>query len=513
MSTRSIYDKLMSAINNKYGVCGLMGNLYAESGLRSNNLQNTSEKKLDLSDTEYTAKVDDGSYTNFVHDSAGYGLAQWTYWSRKQNLLDYARKVGKSIGDEDMQVDFLINEIKGYKTTLDALVNAKSIKDASDAVLTQYERPADQSDAVKNKRAEYGKNIYNEIMKGETDIMAKKVFLGVGHGGSDPGAVKYIKEADVNLAMAKACRDYLVAHGVDVKMSRTVDENDPLTEEIAECNSYCPDLAVDIHNNAGGGDGFEVYHYHKGGTSKTLAQNIEAEVLKIGQNSRGLKTKLNSSGTDYYGFIRCINAPSIICEGVFVDNKADASQADEASEWNAFGVAYAKGILKTLGIAYDSNVQPDKSDDKPADANKNFPATPFMVRVLVSDLNIRKQPKMGDNVIGQTGKGSFTIVKVSDGWGLLKSYADKENGWIYLENPEYVSIAGTVTTKPSAPKTYKDGDVIKLKAGSTYYNGKAIPAWVFNCTLYYRGKNENGIIFSTLKTGAITGVVKESAIK
>ena len=149
----------------------------------------------------------------------------------------------------------------------------------------------------------------------------------------------------------------------------------------------------------------------------------------------------------------------------------------------------------------------------PKEENKNFPATPFIVRVLVSDLNIRKQPKMGDNVIGQTGKGSFTIVKVSDGWGLLKSYADKENGWIYLENPEYVSIAGAVTTKPSTPKTYKDGDVIKLKAGSTYYNGKVIPAWVFNSTLYYRGKNENGIIFSTLKTGAITGVVKESAIK
>ena len=149
----------------------------------------------------------------------------------------------------------------------------------------------------------------------------------------------------------------------------------------------------------------------------------------------------------------------------------------------------------------------------PKEDNKNFPVTPFMVRVLVSDLNIRKQPKMGDNVIGQTGKGSFTIVKVSDGWGLLKSYAGKENGWIYLENSEYVSIAGTATTKPSTPKTYKDGDVIKLKAGSTYYNGKAIPAWVFNSTLYYRGKNENGVIFSTLKTGAITGVVKESAIK
>ena len=56
-------------------------------------------------------------------------------------------------------------------------------------------------------------------------------------------------------------------------------------------------------------------------------------------------------------------------------------------------------------------------------------------------------------------------------------------------------------------------DVIKLKAGSTYYNGKPIPSWVFNCTLYYRGKNENGIIFSTLKAGAITGVVKERKVQ
>ena len=65
-------------------------------------LQNTYEKKLDLSDVQYTAKVDDGSYTNFVKDSAGYGLAQWTYWSRKQALQEYAKASGKSVGDLDM---------------------------------------------------------------------------------------------------------------------------------------------------------------------------------------------------------------------------------------------------------------------------------------------------------------------------------------------------------------------------------------------------------------------------
>lgn len=178
-----------------------------------------------------------------------------------------------------------------------------------------------------------------------------KVFLGVGHGGSDPGAVGYIKEADVNLNMALACRDYLVANGVEVKMSRTTDENDDLNEEIRECNSYDPDLAVDIHNNAGGADGFEVYHSIFKGTGTTLAQNIEKEVIAIGQNSRGCKSKKSTKGNyDYYGFIRNTKAPAVICEGVFVDNKSDAGQADTLEEQKAFGVAYAKGILKTLGI-------------------------------------------------------------------------------------------------------------------------------------------------------------------
>ena len=187
-----------------------------------------------------------------------------------------------------------------------------------------------------------------------------KVFLGVGHGGSDPGATKYLVEKDVNLVMALACRDYLEYNGVQVLMSRTKDENDPLTDEIKECNAFNPDLAVDIHNNSGGGDGFEAYYYSGGGTSKTLAENIEREIVSIGQNSRGIKTKLNSSGKDYYGFLRQIKAPSVIVEGVFVDNATDVKIADTEAEQKAFGYAYAKGILKTLGIT-PKDIQPSDS--------------------------------------------------------------------------------------------------------------------------------------------------------
>ena len=88
---RIIWDYLKSQGLNNYGTAGLMGNLFAESALNPQNLQNTFEKKLNYTDATYTAAVDNGSYGNFVRDSAGYGLAQWTFWSRKQNLLNFAK--------------------------------------------------------------------------------------------------------------------------------------------------------------------------------------------------------------------------------------------------------------------------------------------------------------------------------------------------------------------------------------------------------------------------------------
>ena len=183
--------------------------------------------------------------------------------------------------------------------------------------------------------------------------MAKKVFLGVGHGGKDSGAVgNGLKEKDLNLAIAKACYDELIRHSVTVQMSRTKDENDDLNEEVKECNKFNPTLAVDIHINAGGGDGAEAFYHYGGGTSKTLATNVLAEIVNIGQNSRGAKIRKNANGKDYYGFIRDTKAPAIIVECAFIDTKKDIEIIDTAAEQKKMGVAIAKGILKTLGIKY-----------------------------------------------------------------------------------------------------------------------------------------------------------------
>lgn len=178
-----------------------------------------------------------------------------------------------------------------------------------------------------------------------------KVFLAVGHGGADPGAVANgFKEKDLNLVIALACRDELARHGVEVKMDRTTDVELSASETINMCNSYNPSVALDIHNNAGGGDGAEVFYHYGGGVGKTLAENILDEVVKIGQNSRGAKTRRGSDGNDYYYFNRDISAPSVIVECAFVDSK-DIQIIDTEAEQKAMGVAIAKGVLKTLGIS------------------------------------------------------------------------------------------------------------------------------------------------------------------
>ena len=155
---------------NAYGVAGIMGNMMAESGLEPKNLQNSYEKSLTGksgkdADAYYTAAVDNGTYTNFVRDSAGYGLVQWTYWSLKEELLNHAKSKNKSIGDLDMQVNFLCQQLSSsYKSVWNTCCNAKSVKEASDKVLHGFERPYGHDGVNKESqertRAGYGDGFY-----------------------------------------------------------------------------------------------------------------------------------------------------------------------------------------------------------------------------------------------------------------------------------------------------------------------------------------------------------------
>ena len=168
---RQIWDFLKSKGLTDYACAGVEGNLYCESGCRPNNLQNTYEKSLGLSDEEYTAQVDSGIYTNFVHDSAGYGLAQWTYWSRKENLLNYARQRDVSIANLQMQLDFLWIELAN--TTLVGKLNAcTSVYDATKIFMCEFERPANQSDLAIQGRSTISQKFYDQYATGDNDNMS-----------------------------------------------------------------------------------------------------------------------------------------------------------------------------------------------------------------------------------------------------------------------------------------------------------------------------------------------------
>ena len=137
MSAQTIYFKLVEAGMSPVGACAMLGNMQAESALRSNNVQDG----YGYTDEGYTAKVDAGQL-NFI-DSIGYGLCQWTYGPRKLKLLQFARSRGVSVGDEAMQVDFCVQELRSeYPKLWLYLCDCKGVEEASDRICAEYERPA-----------------------------------------------------------------------------------------------------------------------------------------------------------------------------------------------------------------------------------------------------------------------------------------------------------------------------------------------------------------------------------
>lgn len=159
------------------GAAALMGNIRAESAFKASNLQNSYEKKLGMNDETYTAAVDSGAYSaySFAHDSAGYGLVQWTHWSRKQNLYNFIKERNLSIGSIEGQAAFILTELKGYGL-LTKLQNETDLRRATELILKQYEKPLDQSDANVTRRTGYAKEILDAYDK-KPDPVPNKVDL------------------------------------------------------------------------------------------------------------------------------------------------------------------------------------------------------------------------------------------------------------------------------------------------------------------------------------------------
>ena len=172
--------------------------------------------------------------------------------------------------------------------------------------------------------------------------MATKIYINPGHSNVDPGAVGYEKERDLNVRTAKFMNEHLLANYV-CETKVTDGKVNSTSTVAAEANSWGANLLVSIHNNAGGGDGYEALVYSS--KNKELGLIFEKHVKAAGQNSRGVKYRPELN------VLRLTNMAAILNEGAFVDNQKDIQDWNDDAELKKLGIAYAEAAAEFLKLS------------------------------------------------------------------------------------------------------------------------------------------------------------------
>lgn len=195
--------------------------------------------------------------------------------------------------------------------------------------------------------------------------MAKPILLYLSHGhgsGADKGAVsrKFV-ELDLTRKVTKACYEYLLKQPQSKRKWRVTYKERlvngfSLAEQAAQIKGYQKKfrtVSVDIHFNAGGGDGAEVWVTGKWGTRKRLGTDLGKMILTkikaIGQNMHSASGTI-ASGVKYSNDLDFLKTPNkgvaVIVECGFLDNKTDRKGFDTDKELKAYGEAIAKALIQ-----------------------------------------------------------------------------------------------------------------------------------------------------------------------
>ncbi|MBR6941375.1 MAG: N-acetylmuramoyl-L-alanine amidase [Clostridia bacterium] len=238
--------------------------------------------------------------------------------------------------------------------------------------------------------------------------MSRKICLCIGHGSNakgvyDPGAVskdKKYHEHKLARKIAKYAADYLGCDLVNYGSDKC------LTKRIKAVNAGNYGFAADIHLNAGGGTGTEVYYYHGSPTGKKAAAEISKSVSSdLGVRNRGPKVRLNAYGKDYFGFIRLTDPCAVLIECVFIDCENDLEKVRTEAGCKKCGVAIGKALEKVFGDMTEYTV--------------------------LTETQIKSKASDESKVKGTLLKGDKIVITVtsSDGkWGRLKD----GRGWVKL---------------------------------------------------------------------------------
>lgn len=221
-----------------------------------------------------------------------------------------------------------------------------------------------------------------------------------------------------------------------------------LTERIAHVNKHGYDLAIEIHLNAAGGTGSEVYYKHRSASGKKLAGAISKSIANtFGIRDRGAKVKINpANGTDYFGFVRSCKCESLLIETVFIDTASDRKHVETAAGQRQCAEAIVSAIANFYGIKKKSAPAVKPSEDKPATTT-----------VRAGNIVKIKGSKYatGQRIPMWVKLKKHTVKTVSGSRALLKEI----NSWVYTAD---------LTVLQSSAKTVSVGSKVKIKPGATY---------------------------------------------
>lgn len=272
--------------------------------------------------------------------------------------------------------------------------------------------------------------------------MAIKVCLDAGHYGKynrSPGNRNYY-ESDMVWMLHLYLKEQLESYGISVVTTRDNQDTDRVLYERGAASKGCS-LFISLHSNATGNAmnekvDYPVAYVLLNGRSDDIGLKLAKVVEEVvGTKQSGRTATRRGSNGEYYGVLSGANAvgtPAIILEHSFHTNTAVTNWLLKDDNLKKLAQAEAECIANHFSIK--------KNKSEETDENKTaIEFKPYLVRISINDLNIRKGPGTNHSAVGKyTGKGVFTIVEEAEGkgatkWGLLKTYADKRNGWISLD--------------------------------------------------------------------------------
>ncbi len=351
-----------------------------------------------------------------------------------------------------------------------------------------------------------------------------KLAIFAGHGGSDPGAVYGNRqEKTYTLMLMLKVTEILRANGQTVINNRTSDVDSYITDKVAKANAENVDALIEIHLNAGGGIGSEVY-YSLDGRSKPLAKYIYAELVALGFAGRGIKTKAMTydARSDYFGVIRNSEAPAVLVECCFLDSDSDMALFNKFTT-DKVAYAIAQGIMSTYGIT-DKREMPPEAPPEPKPPSPDIYEAGQQLKLANAPLYTSSDAVRAANIISGSSYYLYDGIEINGRYRITNAYSrvkatpvsSNVTGWV--NKASMLIIDGTIL--PSPPSPFAAGALIALTNAPLYRSStEAASAGLRTGTYYiydgieingrYRITNDPSLVLKLPMASNVTGWIKK----